>query len=99
MFVTPIDGKTEPFGATFTRVPCVGEMLFREDKCYLVVRVYHDMIDQDGYATLGEHGYLDVEEIPEPEVPQLRRKPPRRLPRKTRRRGPRKARPPGTLSE
>lgn len=34
-------------GHTFSRVPCVGELLFTEDQTFRVVGIFHPMLPED----------------------------------------------------
>ena len=72
VFIMAIDASTEPFSASLTRVPCVGELIFREEKCYCVMRVYHAIVDHKGYTQAGTHGFVDVQEVPEPVISKRR---------------------------
>jgi hypothetical protein len=54
-----------PFDANLTRIPCVGEEVFKESACFRVLRVQHTIVDDDGRAFAGYHAYVEAVEVPE----------------------------------
>jgi hypothetical protein len=48
------------FTIRLSRVPCVGEEVIVEGDEFLINKVQHDSLDEDGRAAVGYHAYLDV---------------------------------------
>lgn len=53
------------FSLYLSRVPCIGEEVFCEGEVYLITRVQHDWLDEDGRAMVGNHAYLTGSWIPD----------------------------------
>lgn len=64
------------FSLYLSRVPCIGEEVFCEGEVYLITRVQHDWLDEDGRAMVGNHAYLTGSWIPDEDdgIPIPRRK-------------------------
>ena len=53
------------FTLYLSRVPCIGEEVFCEGETYLIIRVQHDELDEDGHAEVGNHAYLTGSWVPD----------------------------------
>jgi hypothetical protein len=61
--VSTYDGQS--FDALVTRVPSIGEEINREDRTYRILRVRHELVDNDGRAHLGWHAFIDAQLVSE----------------------------------
>lgn len=66
----------EPFDALLTRVPSIGEEITKEADQYKILRVQHQMVNDDGRAYLGYHAWIDAKLLPpeSEEVVSIRRR-------------------------
>lgn len=62
------------FQAHLTRVPVPGEFIYYGAYQYLVLKVFHATVDDDGRATAAYHAYIDAEWQPEDPYPSNRQK-------------------------
>lgn len=53
------------FTLYLSRVPCIGEEVFFKGETYLIIRVQHDCLDENGNAMCAYHAYLTGSWIPD----------------------------------
>lgn len=77
VYVAVFADDGELFDLNLTRVPCVGEIVYKEEQCYRVFEVHHSALSPEGKAPDANHAYLSVHALDgEPPIPgqEIRKK-------------------------
>lgn len=65
IYVAVFADDGELFDLNLTRVPCVGEIIHKEEQCYRVSEVHHVALNSEGNAFAAIHVYLSVHTLDE----------------------------------